>query len=83
MSRIVILTFGTYGDVAPYVGLGTALRAAGHDVALASQAAYQELIETAGLEYRFLPKDTAQATKDLPVMQDLLDGNRRSRPARR
>lgn len=81
MSRIVFLTFGTYGDVAPYVGLGAALAAAGHDVAVAAQQPYEKLITDAGLGYRFLPKDTEQATRDSAAAQAMIDGER-MRPSR-
>jgi UDP:flavonoid glycosyltransferase YjiC (YdhE family) len=76
MSKIAIITFGTYGDVAPFVGLGTALRASGFEVALASQEPYRELVTEAGLEYRFLPKDTEQATRESAFAQELIDGAR-------
>lgn len=81
MSRIVFLTFGTYGDVAPYVGLGAALRAAGHDVAVASQKPYESMVTEAGLDYRFLPKDTERAIRESPTAQAMVDGER-MRPAR-
>lgn len=76
MSKIVIITFGTYGDVAPLVGLGTALRTDGFDVAIASQAPYEALVTGAGLEYRFLPKDTEKATRESALGQEILDGGR-------
>ncbi len=75
MSKIVLLTFGTYGDVAPYVGLGVRLRQAGHEVALASQQPYERLIRDNGLDYRFLPKDTERATRESPQAQALIDGD--------
>jgi sterol 3beta-glucosyltransferase len=34
--QICVLTVGTRGDVQPYLALGTALRAAGHAVTLAT-----------------------------------------------
>lgn len=77
MSKIVFLTFGTFGDVAPYVGLGVALRQAGYEVAVASQQPYQQLIADAGLEYRFLPKDTEKATRESATAQGLVDGGMR------
>ncbi|MFE1774509.1 glycosyltransferase [Streptomyces sp. NPDC059008] len=55
--KIVITAAGSYGDVAPYTGLGARLRAAGHDVALATHDAYAPLVRTAGLEFRRLPAD--------------------------
>lgn len=81
MSRVVFLTFGTYGDVAPYVGLGAALVAVGHHVAVAAQRPYETLITEAGLEYRFLPKDTERATRESPSAQAMIDGER-MRPSR-
>ncbi|THA63815.1 glycosyltransferase [Streptomyces sp. A0958] len=55
--RILIAAAGSRGDVAPYTGLGAALRAAGHDVALATTDAFAPLVRDAGLEFRGLPAD--------------------------
>ncbi|MEU2247259.1 glycosyltransferase [Streptomyces sp. NPDC019224] len=55
--RILIAAAGSRGDVAPYTGLGAALRAAGHDVALATTDAFAPLAREAGLEFRALPAD--------------------------
>ncbi len=49
--RICILTVGTRGDVQPYVALGTALRAAGHDVKLATLGRFEALVRAYGLEF--------------------------------
>ncbi|MFD5067874.1 glycosyltransferase [Streptomyces sp. NPDC058369] len=58
--RILIAAAGSRGDVAPYTGLGSALRAAGHDVALATTDAFAPLVRAAGLEYRALPGNPAR-----------------------
>ncbi|MER6443773.1 glycosyltransferase [Streptomyces venezuelae] len=55
--RILIATAGSRGDVAPYTGLGAALREAGHEVALAATGAFAPLAEEAGLQFRPLPAD--------------------------
>lgn len=55
--RILITTAGSRGDVAPYTGLGVALRDAGHEVALAATQSFAPLAEEAGLEFRPLPAD--------------------------
>jgi rhamnosyltransferase subunit B len=47
--RIVITSWGSYGDLYPYIGLGRALRARGHDVVLAVPEFYTDLVEGAGL----------------------------------
>ncbi|GHD80364.1 glycosyltransferase [Streptomyces goshikiensis] len=55
--RILIATAGSRGDVAPYTGLGAALRDAGYEVALAATESFAPLAEEAGLEFRPLPAD--------------------------
>ena len=49
--RICILTVGTRGDVQPYVAMGTALRAAGHEVKLATLGRFEALVRAYGLEF--------------------------------
>lgn len=56
--RILIAAAGSRGDVAPYTGLGAALRRAGYDVALAAAEAFAPLVRAAGLEFRRLPAGT-------------------------
>ena len=77
MTRIVIQAFGTRGDVAPLTGLGGRLRQdLGVDVAIAAQHPYEEMITEADLEFRLLPNDTEQATRDSDYGQALVDGAR-------
>ncbi|WP_328742309.1 glycosyltransferase [Streptomyces caniferus] len=55
--KILITAAGSYGDVAPYTGVGARLREAGHEVALATHDTYADLVRAAGLEFRRLPAD--------------------------
>ncbi|MFD8751622.1 glycosyltransferase [Kitasatospora sp. NPDC059577] len=55
--RILLMTAGSHGDVAPYTGLGARLRGEGHHVALAAPEAFRELVAGSGLEFRPLPAD--------------------------
>lgn len=48
-KRIVITSWGSYGDVYPYVGLGKVLRGRGHHVTLAVPGYYRGLVEREGL----------------------------------
>ncbi|MFG2501182.1 glycosyltransferase [Streptomyces sp. NPDC048441] len=57
--RILLAAAGSYGDVAPYTGLGVRLREAGHDVTLATQESFAALVRCAGLAFRPLPADTS------------------------
>jgi UDP:flavonoid glycosyltransferase YjiC (YdhE family) len=47
--KFVITSFGSLGDLNPYVGLGRALKARGHDVVLAIPRLYTPFAEAAGL----------------------------------
>jgi sterol 3beta-glucosyltransferase len=53
--RVLIATAGGRGDVAPLTGLATAIRAAGHSVAMTSNDEYESLVVGCGLEFRPLP----------------------------
>ncbi len=55
--RILIVTAGTRGDVAPFTGLGQRLQEAGHLVALAAHDRFAGLVRGCGLEHRPLPGD--------------------------
>jgi len=57
MSRIVINSFGSYGDVNPYVGLALELRRRGHRPLLAVPAVYRAAIEGEGLEFHAVRPD--------------------------
>ncbi|MEW2391036.1 glycosyltransferase [Streptomyces venezuelae] len=71
MTRILIAAAGSYGDVAPYTGLGSRLREAGYDVALATQHTFAPLVEAAGLRFRELPADT-QAQRSANGRKELM-----------
>ena len=51
--RVLILTFGTRGDVQPYVALAAGLLAAGHEVGLGTANGFRELV--VGADVPFLP----------------------------
>ncbi|MCW1914264.1 glycosyltransferase [Luteolibacter sp. GHJ8] len=52
--RILIYAMGSAGDVHPFLGLGRALQARGHEVFVATSAFFEELVKRAGLEFRAL-----------------------------
>lgn len=51
MARIVITTWGSFGDVNPYLALGIGLRERGHDVVLCMPPFYEPTIRAAGLGF--------------------------------
>jgi UDP:flavonoid glycosyltransferase YjiC (YdhE family) len=55
--RVLIVTSGSTGDMAPYTGLGTRLRDAGHRVTVAAHASFGPVFTAVGLPFEPLPGD--------------------------
>ncbi|MFD8210233.1 glycosyltransferase [Streptomyces sp. NPDC059695] len=55
--RILIITAGSRGDVAPFTGLGRRMLDAGHEVAVAAHPSFAGLVEGCGLAHRTVPGD--------------------------
>lgn len=55
--KILIATIGTRGDVQPYVALGRALKASGHEVTICTCAHYGPFIREHGLGYAHVNND--------------------------
>jgi UDP:flavonoid glycosyltransferase YjiC (YdhE family) len=51
-ARIVVTTFGSLGDLLPFVAIALGLKARGHFVILATGECYREKIERLGIEFR-------------------------------
>jgi sterol 3beta-glucosyltransferase len=49
--RVLILTFGTQGDVRPFVALAKGLRAAGHKAGICTAEGFRNLVVGAGVDY--------------------------------
>lgn len=62
--RITILTFGSRGDVQPYLALGLGLQAAGHQVRLAAHAPYEAFVRGYGLDFAPVAGDPAAQHAD-------------------
>lgn len=58
--RILVLTLGSRGDVQPYVALGAALRARGHDVIVSTGQGFETMIEAQGLTAAPLSDDVRE-----------------------
>jgi len=69
--RILIFTFGTRGDVQPYMALGQALQRAGHDVTLSTGQGFDAMIAAHGLTPAPLAVDF-KAMLESPEIRDAL-----------
>jgi rhamnosyltransferase subunit B len=61
MARIVVTTFGSTGDLNPFIALGLVLRSRGHDVIFAVEANFQEQLSLLGFPVRLLTGDQEKA----------------------
>jgi rhamnosyltransferase subunit B len=60
MARIVITTFGTAGDINPFLALGLGLRSRGVDVVFAVEDGLRPVVEAAGFSVRQLSGDATR-----------------------
>jgi len=51
MARILLATFGSLGDLHPYIAMGVALQARGHVARVATCSDYRAAVTAAGLEF--------------------------------
>lgn len=56
-KRIVLTTFGSFGDIHPYMALALELNARGHNALIATSEKYREKIESAGIEFHAIRPD--------------------------
>lgn len=71
--RIVLTTFGSLGDLHPYIAIGLELRSRGHHIVLATSEIYREKVEAIGLGFHALRPDTAPIKTDPELMRRVMD----------
>jgi len=69
-SRIILSTFGSFGDVHPYMSLAMELQSRGHEPVIATMEYYRTKIEGAGLEFAPVRPNIAQPKEQ---DQELID----------
>lgn len=73
MKRIVCTTWGSLGDLHPYIALGLELQRRGHDVAVATLPAWRANVERSGLEFRPLRPDVPPKEDSRDIVRRILD----------
>ncbi|HEU4623224.1 MAG TPA: nucleotide disphospho-sugar-binding domain-containing protein [Steroidobacteraceae bacterium] len=66
-KRIVLATFGTHGDVNPFISLGLRLRDLGLDPLIAAWPDYEAKVSAAGLAFHAVRPSLAQVRADLKL----------------
>jgi len=71
--KIVFATFGSLGDLHPYIAVALALRARGHRPVIATFAEYRDGVEAAGVEFSAMRPDMAAFGDKSAIMARLID----------
>ncbi|MGZ0710163.1 glycosyltransferase [Coraliomargarita sp. W4R53] len=76
--KVLLTSHGSTGDIYPVIRLGRALVEAGHDVRFATVSLFRAEIESAGIQFVYLPPDWdqsgfAEAMRDLTKAKHALD----------
>jgi UDP:flavonoid glycosyltransferase YjiC (YdhE family) len=65
--RVVLATFGTYGDLHPFIAIALALRDHGFEPIIATSSVYRRKIESEGIGFRRLRPEQDTIERDLGV----------------
>ena len=72
-KRIVLTTFGSFGDIHPYIAIGLELKARGHQAIIATSPAYREKIEATGLGFHPVRPDILPPEENLETIVKAMD----------
>jgi len=73
-KRIILSTFGSFGDLHPYMALALELQARGHQPVIATMNYYREKVQNAGLQFAPVRPDFPQPKdQDPELINRLLD----------
>ena len=61
--RILLSTYGTRGDVQPFVALARALKGRGHEVALCTPTGFRAMVERHGVPYAHMDNAVLELTE--------------------
>lgn len=70
-QRIVLATFGSPGDIQPFLAIGHALHARGHQPVIATSPYYRDLVSAAGLDFAPSRPDRRPGQRDADYLDRL------------
>lgn len=73
MARIVLNTFGSFGDLHPYLALAIELRRRGHQPLIATSEVYRTKVEAEGVEFAPVRPDVGELLEDKEAAAKLWD----------
>jgi rhamnosyltransferase subunit B len=72
-AKIVLTTFGSLGDLHPYLALARGLQNRGHSVVVATLEVHRERVEGAGLPFHAIGPDLGESLEEPAVMAQIMD----------
>jgi UDP:flavonoid glycosyltransferase YjiC (YdhE family) len=76
--RIVLTTFGSLGDLHPYIAVALGLRARGHEAVIATTRHYRQRIEARGIGFHAVRPDGPDLDADRDTMRLIMDARKGS-----
>jgi rhamnosyltransferase subunit B len=76
--RIVLTTFGSLGDLHPYIAVALGLQARGHEAVIATTRHYQQRIEARGIGFHAVRPDGPDLDADRDAMRRIMDPHKGS-----
>jgi UDP:flavonoid glycosyltransferase YjiC (YdhE family) len=71
--RIVLTTFGSLGDLHPYIAIALGLQARGYEAVIATSGAYRQKVEALGIGFRSVRPDHPEQGVDPDLMRRIMD----------
>jgi rhamnosyltransferase subunit B len=75
-KRIVLSTFGSLGDLYPYLAIARGLKGRGHLPIIATSTAHGQTVEGLGLEFHAVRPDVPDPSEDPDTMRRVMDRRR-------
>ena len=74
--RIVLTTFGSLGDLHPYIAVALGLQARGHEAIIATTRHYRQRIEARGIGFHAVRPDGPDLDADRDAMRRIMDSRK-------
>jgi UDP:flavonoid glycosyltransferase YjiC (YdhE family) len=71
--RIVLTTFGSLGDLHPYIAVALGLKARGHEAVIATSGYYRQKVEALGIGFRSVRPDHTDPEAEPELMRRVMD----------
>jgi len=72
-KRIVLTTFGSFGDLHPYISLALELQARGHRAVIATSEIYREKVESLGIGFHPMRPDLPAPEESGDIIAEVMD----------